>query len=181
MSRLAVPARESAPAASQPRLDAVETQLGSVPNLYRLLGPSPAAPDGVLALSGSPGRTLDLRTRDRIALATAKANGCDHGLSAHGDLGAHLAKLDGAAMALNRQGRSGDPKADAALAVARKVAPSRDLMSGADLAAVRLAGHTDAPVVEIVANVAPNVLANLVNNVAPTDIDVPVVRAAEAA
>lgn len=181
MSRLAVPAREDAPAASQPLLDAVERQLGSVPNLFRLLGSSPAVLDGFLALSGALGRTPDLKTRNRIALATAQANGCDCCLSAHSYLGANLAKLDDAEMALNRQGRSGDARAEAALAFARKVALSRGAVSDADLAAVRLAGFTDAQVVEIVANVVVNVFTNVLNNVARTDIDFPVVRAAEAA
>jgi uncharacterized peroxidase-related enzyme len=181
MSRLAVPARESAPKASQPLLDAVEKQLGSVPNLYRLLGLSPAVLDGFLALSGALGRTLDLKTRNRIALSTAEANGCDYCLSAHSYLGTHLAKLDDAEMTLNRQGRSGDAKADAALVFAGKVALSQGRVSDADIAAVRLAGYTDAQVVEIIANVALNVLTNFVNNVARTDIDFPVVRAFEAA
>ena len=177
MSRLVVPAREDAPVASQPLLDAVEKQLGSVPNLFRLIGSSPAALEGFLALSGALGRTLDNKTRNRIALATAEANGCDYCLSAHSYLGTHMAKLDDAEMALNRHGRSGDPKADAALAFARKVALSRGQVSDADLAAVRLAGYTDAQVVDIVANVVVNVFTNFLNNVAQTDIDFPVVHA----
>jgi alkylhydroperoxidase family enzyme len=50
-----------------------------------------------------------------------------------------------------------------------------------DLALVRAAGFTDAQVVEIVGVVAENVFTNFVNNVAETDIDFPVVRAADAA
>jgi AhpD family alkylhydroperoxidase len=145
------------------------------------LGLSPPALDGFLALSGALGRTLDLKTRNRIALATAEANGCDYCLSAHSYLGTHLAKLDDAEMALNRQGWSGDTRVDAALTFARKVALSRGQVSDADLTAVRLAGFTDAQVVEIVANVVVNVFTNFLNNVAQTDIDFPVVRAIEAA
>jgi uncharacterized peroxidase-related enzyme len=181
MSRLTIPAREAAPAAAQPLLDAVDAQLGVVPNLFRLVGLSPAALEGFLGLSGALGRTLDLKTRNRIALATAQVNGCDYCLSAHSYLGAHLAKLDEAEMAANRRGRSNDAKADAAVAFAAKVAERRGKVTDADIAAVKLAGYSDAQIVEIVANVALNVLTNLVNNVAETDIDFPVVRAAEAA
>ncbi|PTT80025.1 alkylhydroperoxidase, partial [Pseudomonas sp. HMWF010] len=46
MSRIAVPAREAAPAAAQPLLDGVEKQLGVVPNLYRLIALSPATLQG---------------------------------------------------------------------------------------------------------------------------------------
>lgn len=181
MSRIAIPTREAAPAASQPLLDAVEGQLGVVPNLFRLVSISPAALEGHLGLHGALGKTLDLKTRNRIAIATAQANGCDYCLSAHSYLGLNAAKLDEAEIALNRQGRSGDAKADAAVAFAFKVAQTRGKVSDADLAAVKLAGWTEPQVVEIVANVALNVLTNYINNVAETDIDFPVVRVAEAA
>jgi uncharacterized peroxidase-related enzyme len=181
MSRLTIPAREDAPAKSQPLLDAIEKQLGVVPNLFRLVGTSPAALQGYLGLNGALGHTLDAKTRERIALAIAQANGCDYCLSAHTYLGLNLAKIDEIEIALNRAGHSGDAKADAAILFARKVLGTRGRVSDADIAAVRLAGFSEAQVIEIVANVALNVLTNYINNVAETDIDFPVVRAAEAA
>jgi uncharacterized peroxidase-related enzyme len=181
MSRLTIPAREDAPAKSQPLLDAVEKLLGVVPNLFRLVGTSPAALEGYLGLNGALGRTLDAKTRERIAIAVAQANGCDYCLSAHSYLGLNIAKIDEAEIALNRAGHSGDARADAAVVFARKVLDSRGRVSDADLAAVRLAGFSEPQVIEIVTNVALNVLTNYVNNVAETDIDFPVVRTAQAA
>lgn len=46
---------------------------------------------------------------------------------------------------------------------------------------VRAAGYSDAEIVEIVLVVAENILTNLLNIVADTEIDFPVVRTAEAA
>lgn len=181
MSRIAIPTREAAPAKSQPLLNAVEKQLGVVPNLFRLVGTSPAALEGYLSLNAALGRTLDAKTRERIALAIAQANGCDYCLSAHSYLGLNLAKIDEAEIALNRAGHSGDAKADAAVVFARKVLDARGRVSDADIAAVRLAGFSEAQVIEIVASVALNVLTNYINNVAETDIDFPVVSAAQAA
>ena len=181
MSRLTIPAREDAPLKSQDLLDAVEKQLGVVPNLFRLVGTSTAALEGYLGLNSALGRTLDAKTRERIALAVAQANGCDYCLSAHTYLGLNLANIDDAEIALNRAGHSGDAKADAALVFARKVLDTRGRVSDADLAAVRLAGFSEPQVIEIVASVALNVLTNYVNNVAQTDIDFPVVLAAQAA
>ena len=177
MSRINVPTREAAPAASQPLLDAVEKQLGVVPNLFRLIGQSPAALEGFLAFSGALGRTLDVKTRNRVALATAEANGCDYCLSAHSYLATNLAKLDDAEIAANRRGHSNDPETNAALVFAAKVARQRGQVTDADVAAVKLAGYSDAEVVDIVANVALNVFTNFLNNVAATEIDFPVVRA----
>ncbi|HEX7692886.1 MAG TPA: carboxymuconolactone decarboxylase family protein [Sphingomonas sp.] len=179
MSRIAIPTRDASPEKSKPLLDAVEQQLGVIPNLFRLVGTSPAALEGYLGLNGALGRTLDAKTRERIALAVAQANGCDYCLSAHTYLGLNLAKIDEAEIALNRSGHSGDAKADAAIVFARRVLDARGRVSDADLSAVRDAGFTDAQIVEIVLSVALNVLTNYVNNVAGTDIDFPEVRAAE--
>src|SRR5947209_13267329 len=78
MPRLTIPAREAVPADSQPLLDAVEKLLGVVPNLFRLVGNSPAALEGLLGLNGALSRTLDPATRERIAIAVAQVNGCDY-------------------------------------------------------------------------------------------------------
>ena len=181
MSRIPVPTRDAAPTASQPLLDAVEKQLGVVPNLFRLVALSPAALQGFLGFNGALRKALDVRTRERIAIAVAQLNGCDYCLSAHIYLGLNLAKIDIAEIALNRRGASSDPRANAAVAFARKIAENPRRAAEADLEAVRAAGYTDAQVIEIIAVVAENVFTNLVNIVAGTDIDFPVIRSAEAA
>lgn len=181
MSRITVPARESFPAASQPLLDAVEKQLGIVPNSFRVLALSPAALQGLLGLNSGLAKALDLKTRERIAVAIAQSNKCDYCLSAHTYIGLNLAKIDAAEIALNRQGASAEPKANAAVVFATKVNEARGAISDADLQAVRAADFTDGQIVEIVAVVAENIFTNLVNIVAGTEIDFPVVRAADAA
>jgi uncharacterized peroxidase-related enzyme len=181
MSRITIPSREAVPSGSKGLLDAVEKQLGVVPNLFRLVGQSPAALQGYLAFNGALGKSLDVRTRERIALAVAQINGCDYCLSAHTYLGLNLAKIDAAEIALNRKGASQDAKANAAVAFAAKVVKSRGKVSDEDIKAVRGAGYSEAQIIEIIALVAENVFTNFVNNVADTDIDFPVVSAAEAA
>jgi len=181
MSRIDIPTRDAAPAASQPLLDAVGKQLGVVPNLFRLAALSPAVLQGYIGFNAAMAKALDLKTRERIALAVAEVNGCDYCLSAHTYLGLNLAKIDDAEIALNRVGASSDPKAHAAVRFAAQVARARGQVGDADLQAVRAAGWTDAQIVEIVAVVAENVFTNFLNNVAATDIDFPVVRAAAAA
>jgi uncharacterized peroxidase-related enzyme len=181
MSRITIPARDAVPSASQPLLDAVEKQLGVVPNLFRLVALSPAALQGFLGLNGALGKALDVKTRERIALAVAQINGCDYCLSAHTYLGLNLAKIDDSEIALNRRGASSDVKANAAVAFAAKVTQARGKVGDADLQAVKAAGFTDAQIVEIIAVVAENVFTNFLNIVAQTEIDFPVVRASEAA
>ena len=76
MSRISIPARDDVPEASKPILDAVQKQLGVVPNMYRLIALSPAALQGFTANNGALTKTLDVKTRERIALAVAQVNGC---------------------------------------------------------------------------------------------------------
>ena len=179
MSRIPTPASiEAAPPASQPLLEAVKKQLGVVPNLFRLVSNSPAALEGYLGLFGALGKgALPAPTRERIALAVAEINGCNYCLSAHTYLGKNLAKLDDVEMTANRNGASNDPKADAAVRFAAKVARERGHVSADDVRIVKLAGYDDAQVIEIVLHVALNTWTNYINEVAKTDIDFPVVTA----
>ncbi|WP_020174639.1 carboxymuconolactone decarboxylase family protein [Methyloferula stellata] len=183
MSRIEIPATvEAAPAKSQAMLEAVKKMLGSVPNLFRLVSVSPAALEGYLGLFGALNKgALPAPTRERIALAIAEINGCDYCLSAHTYLGKNLAKLDDAEITANRSGFSNDPKADAAVRFAVKVAKAHGHVSDEDVQAVKGAGYDDAQVIEIVQHVALNVWTNYVNEVAKTDIDFPVITARKAA
>ena len=112
-----------------------------------------------------------------IALAVAQVNGCNYCLSAHTYMGKNLAKLSEAEIAANRHGGSLDPKADAAVRFATRVAQERGHISDADLQAVRMAGYDDAQIVEIVQHVALNTWTNYINEVAKTEIDFPVAQA----
>ena len=164
MSRIPYPINiAAAPDASQPLLQAVEKQLGSVPNLFRLASVSPAALEGYLSLSGALGKgRLPAATRERVALAMAQAN-------------------DEAEIAANRAGRSNDAKADAAVRFAIKVVDARGRVAVEDLRDVREAGYDDGQIIEIVQHVALNVWTNYLNELAQTEIDFPVVASTEIA
>ncbi|MFT4096769.1 MAG: carboxymuconolactone decarboxylase family protein [Rhodoblastus sp.] len=180
MSRLNIPQSiDAAPAASRPLLEAVKKQIGSAPNLFRLVSNSAAALEGYLGLSGALAKgSLPAPTRERIALAVAEINGCNYCLAAHTYLGKNVAKLDEAEIAANRGGASNDPKADAAVRFAAKVTQQRGKVSDDDVRAVRLAGYDDAQIVEIVQHVALNTWTNYVNEVARTKVDFPAVAPA---
>ena len=162
-------------------LDAVESQLGTVPNLFRLMAVSPAVLKANLDIGQALTKSLDARTRERIAIAVAQINGCDYCLSAHTYLGLNLAKLDGTEVALHRKGHSGAAKADGAVVFAAAVTRTNGKVSDADLEAVRRAGYSDAQILEIVAVVIQNYFTNFLNHVAQTEIDFPVIESAFAA
>jgi len=89
MSRIPTPATiAEAPEKSRPLLEAVNSQVGFVPNMFRLISTSPQALEGYLGLSGAIGKgALPAATRERIALAVAEVNGCSYCLSAHTHFG----------------------------------------------------------------------------------------------
>ncbi len=177
MPRISIPAAGQTPAASLPLLALVNSQLGVVPNLMKVVGHSPAALEGYLCLNSALAKgALDAGLRERIALAIAESNRCEYCLAAHTYLAANVAKVDAGEIGAARDGRSTDPKTEAALRFANRVAAEGGRIADADLAAVRAAGFDDAAVIEIVAHVALNVLTNYVNNVARTDVDFPKVE-----
>lgn len=181
MSRVFIPAKDDAPEATKPTLDGIQKALGFVPNIFRLVANSPSVLAGFTSFQNALSKTLDVKTRERIALAVAEVNGCGYCLSVHTYLGLNLAKIRPEEIALNRKGASADAKANAAVSFAAKVAEARGHVSNADIAAVRAAGFSDAQIVEIVAVVAENTFTNYLNEVARTDIDFPVAPAANAA
>lgn len=85
MSRINTPLTiETSPERSQDMLKAVKSQLGVVPNLFRIMGNSPETLEAYLSLSAITSKgSLSAQTRERIALALAQANGCNYCLAAH--------------------------------------------------------------------------------------------------
>jgi uncharacterized peroxidase-related enzyme len=178
MSRIAVPGRDDAPAESQPILDNVNKMLGFVPNLQRLMSISPAALAGWAGLMSSLSKTLDVKTRDGIALVVSEVDGCHYCLAAHTYISTNLAKIPPDEIALNRQGRSTDPKREAAVRFAKTLIEKRGKVSDAEFAAVRKAGWTDANIIEIIALAAQFLLTNFINNAVQTEIDFPTLEPA---
>jgi AhpD family alkylhydroperoxidase len=125
---------------------------------------SPAELEGYLGLSDVLGKgTLPAATCERVALAVSEINGCDYCLSAHTYLGKHVAKLDDAEIAANREGSSTDPKAAVAVRFAAQVVRQRGHIDPDDLQAVRDAGYDDAQIIESVLHVALNTWTNYIN------------------
>ena len=152
---------------------AIKGKIGMVPNLYRVAGNQPAVLSGLLGLNDAlSGGSFDARTCEAIALAVAGMNGCDYCASAHAAISAGL-KVAPESIDAHLAGRSDDPRTAAILRLAQAIVEMRGRASDADLEQARLAGLTDADIVETVGNVAANIFTNYLNHVADTDIDFP--------
>ena len=160
-------------------LDAVQSKLGIVPNLTRILANAPAALEGYLNFSGAlAGGVLSAKVREQISLAVAQGNNCDYCLSAHTFIGGKVG-LNEKQVADARQAISACDKDDAILKLALSIVVQRGEVSDAALQNARSAGLTDAEIVETTANVALNIFTNYLNHVAQTVVDFPEVKSAE--
>lgn len=164
--------------ATQSTLDAVKAKIGMVPNLYATFAQSPAVLNGFLAFSEHLSKgALTARQREIVALATAQVNGCHYCLSAHTLLGKG-AGLSPEGIQAARRGKAADPVDNAVATFAARVVEARGSVADADIAAARSAGLDDARIIEVIGQVALNILTNFTNNVAQTTIDFPVVEVA---
>ena len=129
MSRINVIDHDTATDEQRELLDAIQNQLGMVPNFLKVFANSPAALRAFLGLHSIAGEgSLDAQTRERIALAIAQETGCQYCVSAHTAIG-RKAGLNGAEIEANhgrkadRRGTSGHRRSTLRRAGARTTGP----------------------------------------------------------
>lgn len=176
MSRLNVVEHETATVEQQDLLTAIQSQLGMVPNFLKVFANSPAALRAFLGLHGIASEgSLDVQTRERIALALAQQNACQYCVSAHTAIG-RKAGLSSSEIEANRAGGSQDDKAAAAVRFAVALAEHKGEVTTAEILEVRNAGYSESDIVEIITHVGMNILTNIVGKASRVEIDFPKVE-----
>ncbi|MEY4564750.1 MAG: alkyl hydroperoxide reductase AhpD [Pseudomonadota bacterium] len=176
MTRIAPATLDSAPAASVARMQAVQKQLGFLPNMMATMGQAPVVLQGYLGLSEAlRAGQLTHREREGVALAVAQVNGCDYCLAVHSYFGQRVGMTDAEVQAA-RQGESAKPRELAVYQLATRVLLKRGHIGDAGMADARATGLDDGLVLEVVAHVAMNFFTNTLNHVVETDIDFPPAR-----
>ncbi|MFA9204318.1 MAG: carboxymuconolactone decarboxylase family protein, partial [Flavobacteriales bacterium] len=173
MSRITTINYDTANAEQQGLFDAIQGQLGVVPNFLKILAHSPVALRAFLGLHGvANDGSLDPQTRERIALAVAQQNTCEYCLSAHTAIG-RKAGLDNQEIAANRSGSSQDAKAAVAVKFAQALVEHTGDVATADILAMREVGYSDSDIVEVITHVGMNILTNMIGKASRVDIDFP--------
>ncbi len=154
-------------------LDAVNTKLGKVPNMMRIMANSTAALESYLAFSGAlnHGELLP-KLRELIALTVAEQNECEYCVAAHTVIGKG-AGISAAEAVAARRGQGPDAKSSAAITFARRIVETNGHVSTEDVRAVRSAGYTDGQIAELIAVVSLNIYTNLFNKVVDSEVDFP--------
>jgi uncharacterized peroxidase-related enzyme len=178
MSRITVPAVESATGATAEVYVQVKKAAGSIPNLFAALGAlSPAVlktylnAEGVLA-SG----TLGKQELETIKLLVSELTGCDYCVAAHTMLG-KMTGLSPETLRLIRAGQpTGDARRDALVRFVRTLQQTSGTIRSDEFAAIKAAGFTDAQLAEISLGIALTVFTNTFNRINDTDVDFPPVK-----
>lgn len=173
MNRLALIDTSNANDEQAALLQAIESQLGRVPNFLRVFANSPVALRAFLGLHQvAADGLLDAHTRERIALALAQQSGCEYCVAAHTEIGRSTG-LSTAEIEAARAGTSHDPKAAAAVKLARSLADKKGEVTLAELLEARHAGFSDAELVEIITHVGLNLLTNILGKASRVEVDFP--------
>lgn len=176
MARIQIVSVESANAEQKALFDAIQANLGMVPNFLKVFANSPAALKAFLGLHHIAGEgSLDAQTRERIALALAQQNSCAYCLSAHTAIG-RKAGLDNPEIEANRAGGSRDRKAAVAVRFARSLVAHMGEVTTEELLEMRNAGYSESDIVEVITHVGMNILTNLLGKAGRVDIDFPKVE-----
>jgi uncharacterized peroxidase-related enzyme len=176
MSRITVIDHNNANTEQKELLDAIQAQLGTVPNFLKVFANSPTALKAFLGLHGIAGEgSLDPQTRERIALALAQQNACEYCVSAHTAIGSK-AGLNGAEIEANRAGTSQDAKAAVAVKFAKALAEHSGEVTTGELIEVRNAGYSESDIVEIITHVGMNILTNILGKASRVEVDFPKVE-----
>ncbi|MEM1213171.1 MAG: peroxidase-related enzyme [Planctomycetota bacterium] len=171
---------DAAPDASKPLLEAVQSKLGRVPNIYGTMAHAPAVLKFALQGNGILGESsLSPALREQIALAVAGANQCEYCAAAHTAIGKMNGLTDDQTTAA-LHAEADDPQVQAAVTFARQLVDREGFVTDEQITAFKAAGYGDQQVQEVVAVVAFNVFTNYFNHVAQTDIDFPQVDLPEA-
>jgi uncharacterized peroxidase-related enzyme len=156
--------------------DALQKNLGVVPNLMRTLGNSPAALTAYIGFNAALGESkISATLRELLAITVANANTCDYCLSAHYALG-KLAGLSSNDLSLAQTGKASDEKTGVTLRFAAAIVQKGGLLGASGVKTMHNAGYSDEEIAEIIAVVAINIFTNYFNHIAGTDIDFPVVK-----
>jgi len=178
MSRIAIPAVDTATGATAEVYARIKKMAGSVPNTFAAIGAlQPAAlgamldADVVLA-TGSLSRQ-DVET---IKLIVSIATGCDYCVAAHSLLSKLTGLPDEAIRRLRTGLPTGDAKRDALAAFVRALATTSGTLSREQFDTIKAAGYTEQQLTEIAFAIAIGIFTNMFNRINDTDVDFPPVK-----
>lgn len=179
MTQITVPTRNDVSPANQGLFDALNGQLGFVPNLYATFAYSENALGTYLALQSAKS-SLNAKAREVINLVVSQVNECEYCLAAHTALGKMNGFTDAQILEI-RSGTAGlDAKFDALARLTRNIAIKRGHADQALVEAFFAAGWTKENLVDAIVTIGDKVVSNYLHGVTQIPVDFPAAPALNA-
>lgn len=162
----------TAPAGSQPLINAVKAKYGMLPNMLAGLAEAPNVLKGYLDISSNVAEgTLSPTEQEIVQIATSRMNGCHYCVAAHSTI-ADMKKLPADIIeALRNDTPIADAKLEALRVFAKAMVREQGWVQPADLTAFFAAGYTKAQSLEVILSIAMKVISNYANHIMGTAVD----------
>lgn len=173
MARLPVITNEMADEKTRKNFDAIKSQFGKVPNIFKGMANSPVTLNAYLQLDQLiAGGSFSPIEQDIVRLTVSQHNKCSYCLAAHtGSLSSNGVNKE---EILNiRKGQATDPKHAVLIDFTLTVIKTSGHVSDSDLDTFKKAGFSDAHAAEISVIIAQKTLSNYFNHINDTDLDLP--------
>jgi uncharacterized peroxidase-related enzyme len=173
MSRIHIPAIESATGPTAELYGQIKQAAGKVPNTFAVIGAlGPAALKAILQADAVLARgSLSKQDQETIKLLVSELSGCHYCAAAH----TQLAKTTGLSPSVVRQIRAGQPtgdaKRDALVRLVGKLVKTSGTLSDQDFSAIKAAGYTEQQLVDISLAIAVITFTNVFNRINDTELD----------
>lgn len=172
MSDFKLHTMDSAPAESRDMLNAVQSKMGFVPNLFGKLAEAPAALEAYLALTSILEKTsLQPTEQQTILLAVAVENRCEFCVAAHSAGAGQAGVPKEVIQALRDRQDVPDERLGALARFAQTVVRDRGWVSEDELNRFLNAGYTQQNVFEVLVGVSLKTLSNYANHIAGTPLN----------
>ena len=177
MSRIVLPALDTATGATAEIYAQIKKVVGRVPNAYATIGAhAPALLKAVLVTDDVlAAGSLSKQDQETIRLAVSTVAECDYCVAAHSLIG----KMTGLSPDTLRQIRAGQPtgdaRRDALIHFARLLTTTTGTIAAEDFDAIKTAGFSDRQLVEISLTIALIVFTNVFNRINDTVVDFPAI------
>lgn len=177
MSRIAIPAVESATGATAEVYAQIKKAVGKISHAYAAIGAlQPAALKAILQADAVlTAGSLSRQDQETVKLTVSAVAGCDYCVAAHSLVGKLAGLQPDALKQIRHGGLTGDTKRDALIGFVRSLVQGHGTVSDDAFAAIKAAGYTDVQLADIALAIAVITFTNVFNRINDTTVDFPAV------
>jgi len=174
MKTIQVPSKDQLNATSQSILEAVQSKMGKIPNLYATIGYSSSALKAMLDTEAtlSVDSSFSAKEREAINLIVSQVNNCDYCLAAHTMIAKMRGYTEGDTIAI-RKAQYSDVKLNAVILLAQSIAINKGSADQYYLERFFEAGYDEKALIEVTALIALRSFTNYVFANTKIPIDFP--------